>query len=57
MESGVYLNPDKNLIEQIRAKKKSKLKEKQEKQELINRIEVLEQTVAELKEILSSKNL
>lgn len=57
MESGVYLNPNAKHIEQIRAKKQIRLKEKQEKEDLLRRIESLEQTVFELKEILSSKNL
>ena len=57
MESGIYLNPNAKHIEQIRAKKQIRLKEKQEKEDLLRRIESLEQTVSELKEILSSKNL
>lgn len=60
MESGVFLNPDVNRIEQIRAKKNATRQAKKAHEELINRVEFLELRVSQLEELLatlSSKTL
>lgn len=60
MESGVFLNPNRQQIEQARIKKKILKQQENEKKELLSRVETLEERIIHLEEVivnLSSKNL
>ena len=60
MESGVFLNPNRQQIEQARVKKKILKQQENERKELLSRVKTLEERITHLEGVitnLSSKNL